>query len=222
MHASHSAIVCFHPYNHRLRQNTASRPASQMLRHVVLRACTDLLRRSAKVALTRNHLSYVCVLKSLRAWATGSEECEQWHRKLHITQYRDDGAVPSQSQLAGRRLSLFMLRVAIEIEATDSEERKEVCLRLFDRAIEYLEKCCEDPTIKKELLDAFPETHEQTYINENIAYVCPLTGCLAPFTSRMRVLSTHRANPPHTMGSLLQHGVGLAAYRFRSRAHECI
>lgn len=143
-----------------------------MFRHTLLRACTDALKRSSKHALTRSHLGFVCVVRGLRAWAlSDSQDAEHWLKKVHSLQWCDSATeVPSQTQLAGRRLAVFMVRVAMEIETTDYEARKTECLKLFDRALQYLEGSCADSSIKKELLAAFPEsTQEQTYINENIA-----------------------------------------------------
>ena len=142
-----------------------------MFRHILLRACTDALKRSSKHALTRSHLVFVCVVRGLRAWAlSDSQDAEHWLKKVHSLQWCDSATeVPSQTQLAGRRLAVFMVRVAMEIETTESEDRKTECLKLMDRGIEYLENSCTDTTIKKELLSAFTDNNEQTYISENIA-----------------------------------------------------
>lgn len=148
-------------------------------KHSLLWAATYALKRAAKAALTRGPQQLAVIVQALSAWAsppTDPDEATYRLRAVRELEWCDpvgkpdsDSGGPSTQQLVARRLCVFCVRIALEIQYTDDLNRKKECAEILSKIALYIQESSTDAQALGELLRrSFPESHDATALSETI------------------------------------------------------
>ena len=176
-----------------------------MWKHHLLKACTVAAKRSARQSLTKGPAELAVVLRALNAWCSNDskgDDIEYWTRAVCAIEWQPQGGqsdseAPCTEQLALRRILMFAIRISMEKEYTTDSVRQDTCEKILKALITNIEFPKPETDYKKLLLEEFTESHDVTYINENIAYMHPCTSPPAARTPRHP--SVGPALLPHTL-----------------------